>query len=481
VNLKGPMPSFSAISYIADRERFSNGSLTVAQRVENCLDAISANESLKAILHVNADGARAAATSCDERFAAGLARPLEGCVVVVKDNMSVKGMPMTCASRILEGFMPLYTATAVERLTAAGAIVIGKSNLDEFAMGSSSENSAFGPVLNPHNPARVPGGSSGGSAVAVATGMCHTALGSDTGGSIRQPAAFCGTVGFKPTYGVVSRYGLTAFASSLDHVGPFAPTCEDAMLVFEHMAGHDPLDSTSVDAKNALAGNRLRDAVPLTPSTLRVGVLPARDIDGCEPAIRRAYQNMQELLRSKGAAITEIALGNAEIWVPTYFILATAEASSNLARYDGVRYGPRFSGAKDSVTATRSQGFGPEVKRRIMLGTYVLSSGYHDAFYNRGLQARRIIADMYAGVFRDVDVILMPTTPTTAFAIGERQSDPVAMWLSDYYTVSANIAGIPAVSVPAGTDSEGMPIGMQVQGPLFSDALVLEVAGLIQG
>lgn len=459
------------ISYTEDRQRYLDGSLSVSQRVEQCLAAIDAQRDLNAFLHVASDSVRAAAAVCDERFAAGLARPLEGCIVAVKDNMSVLGMPMTCASRILEGFMPLYTATAVERLLDAGAIIVGKTNMDEFAMGSSNETSAYGAVRNPHDSSRVPGGSSGGSAVAVAAGMCHVSLGSDTGGSIRQPAAFCGVVGYKPTYGAVSRYGLTAFASSLDHVGPFAPTVRDTQAVFDVMAGVDPMDSTSVS---------IPEGTPVPPiESVRVGVLDPAYIAGCEESIQQAYAFTVEHLQALGATIVPIQLHHEEAWVPTYFILATAEASSNLARFDGVRYGKRFDSEVDIVTETRSRGFGAEVQRRIMLGTYVLSSGYHDAYYTRAQKARQLIAQMYRSVFKQVDVLLMPTTPTSAFNLGEKQADPVAMWLSDYYTVSANIAGIPAVSIPVGFDEQGLPIGMQVQGPVFADNLVLNVANHI--
>jgi aspartyl-tRNA(Asn)/glutamyl-tRNA(Gln) amidotransferase subunit A len=459
------------ISYTEDRQRYLDGSLSVSQRVEQCLATIDAQRDLNAFLHIATDSVRAAAAACDERFSAGLARPLEGCIVAVKDNMSVKGMPMTCASRILEGFMPLYTATAVERLLDAGAIIVGKTNMDEFAMGSSNETSAYGAVRNPHDSSRVPGGSSGGSAVAVAAGMCHVSLGSDTGGSIRQPAAFCGVVGYKPTYGAVSRYGLTAFASSLDHVGPFAPSVRDTQAVFDVMAGVDPMDSTSMS---------IPEGTPVPPiESVRVGVLDSAYIAGCEESIQQAYGFTVEHLQALGATIVPIQLQHEEAWVPTYFILATAEASSNLARFDGVRYGKRFDSEVDIVTETRSRGFGAEVQRRIMLGTYVLSSGYHDAYYTRAQKSRQLIAQMYRSVFQVVDVLLMPTTPTTAFNLGEKQADPVAMWLSDYYTVSANIAGIPAVSVPVGFDEQGLPIGMQVQGPVFADNLVLDVANHI--
>lgn len=462
------------VSYIHDRADFMAGRTTVQERVDFFLSSIDDQSALNAWLFVDRDQARAAAMAADERFAAGLARPLEGCVVAVKDNISVKGMPMTCASRMLDGFTPVYHATVIERLLDAGAIILGKTNMDEFAMGSSNETSAFGAVLNPHDPSRVPGGSSGGSAVAVAASMCHVALGSDTGGSIRQPAAFCGTVGLKPTYGTVSRYGLTAFASSLDQIGPFASTVDDAALVFDVMAGQDPLDSTSLTREQPSVATR-------PPSSIRVGVIPPATMEGCDRAIIHAYHNAIDTLRANGTSIHEVSLGNTDVWVPTYFVLATAEASSNLSRFDGVRYGFRAEPTEDldMMTATRTAGFGAEVKRRIMLGTFVLSAGYVDAYYGKAQKARRLISDTYAAMFADVDVLLMPTTPTTAFRLGEKNSDPVAMWLSDLFTVSANISGIPAVSVPTGKDDHGLPIGLQVQGPLHADALVMAVASLI--
>jgi len=465
------------IEYAHDRTVFTGGTASCKDRTAQFLQRISERSSLNAFLHVNADEALSHAAACDERFAAGLARPLEGMVVAVKDNINVQGMPLTCASRMLEGFRPLFHATVVERLLDAGAIVVGKTNMDEFAMGSSNETSAFGPVLHPVDQSRVPGGSSGGSAVAVADGMCHVSLGSDTGGSIRQPAAFCGTYGIKPTYGRVSRYGLTAFASSLDQIGIFSASIHDMAATFDVMAGYDPMDATS---HPGAAGHALQTlSSPLT-TPLRIGVLPASAIAGCEPAILEAYNTAIEQMRSTGAAVIEVALGNEEVWVPTYFVLATAEASSNLARFDGVRYGFRGEGDGDMTTAARTEGFGAEVKRRIMLGTYVLSSGYYDAYYRKAQQARRMISDAYEAVFRDVDAILMPTTPTTAFPLGDRSADPVQMWLSDYFTVSANIAGIPALSIPYGHDANGLPIGLQLQGAMFHDERLMRIAALLQ-
>ena len=465
-------------SYTSDRDSFATGTLSVEDRVASFLHRINERSELNAFLSLDAERASASAKEGDERFASGLQRPLEGLVVAVKDNISMKGLPTTCASRMLEGFQPLFDATVIERLRDAGAIIVGKTNMDEFAMGSSNETSAFGIVRHPQDPTRVPGGSSGGSAVAVAEGMCHVSLGSETGGSIRQPAAFCGTYGLKPTYGRVSRYGLVAFASSLDQIGLFSRSIEDMQATFSVLAGHDPMDSTSNPAPSIVH-------IP-TDRALRVGAMPLSQLEGCEPSVIEAYQRYLDTLRESGATVTDVFLPHTETWIPTYFILATAEASSNLARFDGVRFGLRVDGTKDGTgdgtfdgdvtTASRSAGFGAEVKRRIMLGTYVLSSGYYEAYYGKAQQARRLISDAYAEIFRQVDVLAMPTTPTTAFAIGEK-SDPVSMWLSDYFTVSANIAGIPALNIPFGTDAQGLPIGMQLQGAMNSDEMLMEVAG----
>lgn len=457
------------MEYLADRDRLSRGEATVLDRVNVSLTRITERLDLNAFLHVDSEGSKQRAAESDERFASGLPRPLEGMTLAVKDNISVVGQPMTCASAILKGFRPVYTATSVERLLDAGAIVLGKTNLDEFAMGSSNETSAFGPVLHPIDPLRVPGGSSGGSAVAVAADLCDVALGSETGGSVRQPAAFCGIYGLKPTYGRVSRYGLTAFASSLDQIGVFSKTVADMRTVFDVMSGHDPFDSTSV--------------VPPPPrqrkdGPLRIGILPAETLAPCDDSIRQAHDDFVEQFRRSGATIEVVTIPHADIWIPTYFILATAEASSNLARFDGIRYGlrvPEDEAEGDIITASRTAGFGREVKRRIMLGTYVLSSGSYDAYYRKAQKARRLIADAYASIYESVDFVVMPTTPTPAFLRGGI-TDPVTMWLSDYFTVSANIAGIPALSVPVGHDTQGLPIGMQIQGPMFSEELIFDLA-----
>jgi aspartyl-tRNA(Asn)/glutamyl-tRNA(Gln) amidotransferase subunit A len=456
------------MSYTEDRSTIIAGGSTVRSTVETFLTSIEEQSSLHAFLHVNTDGVRCDSDASDERFAAGLARPLEGLVVAVKDNISVTGQPLTCASRMLEGFGPLYNATVIERLMDAGALVIGKTNMDEFAMGSSNETSAFGIVRNSVDPSRVPGGSSGGSAVAVSGGMCHVSLGSDTGGSIRQPAAFTGTYGLKPTYGRISRYGLVAFASSLDQIGIFSRTLPDMQATFDIIAGYDQMDATSVKNVSPLPS--------VSADQLRIAALPVAELKGCDPDIIAAYAGYLDALRATGAVVEEVSLPYSELWIPTYFILATAEASSNLARFDGVRYGLRAEAEDgDITTASRSAGFGPEVQRRIMLGTFVLSAGYGEAYYTKAQQARRLISDAYAKVFATYHAFALPTTPTTAFGLGEVK-DPVSMWLSDYFTVSANIAGIPALSLPFGTDSKGLPIGMQLQGPMFGDERIMHIA-----
>ncbi len=460
------------MTYSIDRSAFISGTGSAAERCAEALEVVRNRADLGAFLHVDREGASSAASESDERFAAGLARPLEGLVVAVKDNISVTGQPLTCASRMLEGFRPLYNATVVERLRDAGAVIIGKTNMDEFAMGSSNESSAFGPVRNSFDADRVPGGSSGGSAVAVAAGMCHVALGSDTGGSIRQPAAFCGVYGLKPTYGRVSRHGLVAFASSLDQIGIFSRTVEDMQEVFEVIAGPDPMDSTSAQEIPPAA------EMPARP---RIAALPLKQLDGCAPQIISAYTAYLEKLASTGAVIEDVELPHSQLWIPTYFILATAEASSNLARFDGVRYGLRVEAEDgDITTASRTAGFGAEVQRRIMLGTFALSKGYGEAYYTKAQQARMLIRQSYDRVFETYDAFALPTTPTTAFQLGEK-SDPVSMWLSDYFTVSANIAGIPALSVPFGEDEKGLPIGMQLQGPMFSDERLMELAARLAG
>ncbi|NIP82189.1 MAG: Asp-tRNA(Asn)/Glu-tRNA(Gln) amidotransferase subunit GatA, partial [Gemmatimonadetes bacterium] len=425
----------------------------------------------------------ARAARVDEEVERGRAegRPpgrLAGVPVAVKDNLTTLDYPTTCGSRILEGYRAPYEATAVRRLRAAGALIVGKTNLDEFAMGSSTENSAFGPTRNPWDPERVPGGSSGGSAAAVAAGLVPAALGSDTGGSVRQPAALCGVVGLKPTYGRVSRYGLVAFASSLDQVGTFGRTVEDAAALLEVIAGHDPLDSTSADrpAPGLLAG--LDDGV----EGLVVGVpreyLPPELDDGIRHLAHAAIARLEHA----GAEVREISLPHTGLAIPTYYVIAPAEASSNLARYDGVRYGLRVraGSSRELYTATRSRGFGPEVKRRIMLGTYALSAGYRDRYYGRAQRVRgRIAGDFRAAFEAGVDVIFTPTTPEVAFRLGERVADPYRMYLADVFTVTANLAGLPAVSVPIG-EVDGLPVGGQLLADHWREPVMVRAAAALE-
>jgi len=399
---------------------------------------------------------------------------LAGVPIAVKDVFTTKGVRTTAASKILDNFIAPYDATVVARLENAGAIILGKTNCDEFAMGSSNENSGFRPVRNPRDRSRVPGGSSGGSAAAVAAGTAVASIGSDTGGSIRQPAAFCGVVGLMPTYGRASRYGLIAFASSLDHPGPFGKTVRDAALMLQVMAGRDPLDSTTADVPvpdySASVGQ------PVTG--LKIGVPAEYFGEGLDAEVRAAVESGIEELAKAGAEIVPISLAHTPYAIPTYYVIATAEASSNLARYDGVRYGLRSPGKTlaEMYRRTRDAGFGPEVKRRIMLGTYVLSAGYYDAYYLKAQRVRSLLARDFTEAFAKVDAIVTPTTPTPAFKLGEKVDDPLAMYLADIYTVTADLAGIPGISIPCGRSKEGLPIGMQVLGRHFDEATVLRVA-----
>jgi aspartyl-tRNA(Asn)/glutamyl-tRNA(Gln) amidotransferase subunit A len=442
------------------------------------------NPALNAFTHIAADRAIERAEAVDRQRAAGdTLGPLAGVPVGIKDNLCVRGMRTTAASKMLDRFVPPYDATVVERLERAGAVIIGKTNCDEFAMGSSNENSAYGPVHNPWSPDRAPGGSSGGSAAAVAARCAPLALGSDTGGSIRQPAAFCGVLGLKPTYGRVSRYGLLAFASSLDQVGPFARSAADAALVLNVLAGADRADATAShepvpDFAAGLSGHI---------AGLRVGVPRAFVAEGVDLTVRRAFDDALETLRGCGAVLVDIELPHATHAIPVYYLVATAEASSNLARYDGVRYGFRSPNAnaslKEMYSRTRSEGFGAEVKRRIMLGTYVLSAGYYDAFYLKAQQVRTLVRRDYDAAFERVDVVAMPTTPTPAFRLGEKTDDPIQMYLADVFTVSANLAGLPAISIPCGfadpSDEPGgarLPVGLQLTGRMFDEATLLKAA-----
>jgi aspartyl-tRNA(Asn)/glutamyl-tRNA(Gln) amidotransferase subunit A len=449
--------------------------------VEEHLARVDERESeIHAFTLVLADEARRAADAVDAIVARGDdPGPLAGVPIALKDNLCTRGTPTTCGSKILEGWRPPYTATCVERILAAGGVVVGKANCDEFAMGSSTENSAFGPTRNPRDPTRVPGGSSGGSAAAVASGFAALALGSDTGGSIRQPAALCGVVGVKPTYGLVSRYGLIAFASSLDQVGPFATTVADAALLLDVIAGPDPLDSTST-----------RDPVPaLTPvlgagvDGLRVGIVEElTDVDGIQAEVRAAVDSAAGALEDAGATVERVSVPSSRYALSAYYLIAPAEASSNLARYDGVRYGLRVD-ADDVATMnarTREAGFGPEVKRRIMLGTYALSAGYYDAYYAKAQRVRTLLLRDFARVYERCDVLLAPTSPTVAFAIGAKTADPLAMYLSDVCTIPTNLAGHAGISVPFGTGEGGLPVGVQVLAPALGEAVMFRVAAALE-
>ena len=454
------------------------GRLSAADVCRAALDRISSvNASLNAFNLVDADRALGHAQDIDRRRAAGdTLGPLAGVPIALKDNLDVRGMPTTASSKILEHFVPPYDATVVRRLEGAGAVIIGKTNCDEFAMGSSTENSAFGPVRNPWALDRIPGGSSGGSAAAVAARCVPLALGSDTGGSIRQPASCCGVVGLKPSYGRVSRYGLLAFASSLDQIGPFARSVADAALVLSVLAGVDPCDATTANEPVADFSAALTGSV----KDLRIGVPRAFVTDGVDDQVRRAFDEALDTLRGSGATLVDIDLPHAKYAVPVYYLVCTAEASSNLARYDGVKYGYRSGKGKHSLkemySRTRDEGFRPEVKRRIMLGTYVLSAGYYDAFYLKALQVRTLLRRDYDQAFERVDVVAMPTSPTPAFRLGEKTDDPLQMYLADVFTVSANLAGLPGISVPCGFSSEGLPIGFQLMGRMFDEATLLRVA-----
>jgi len=452
------------------------GEISAVELTQAVLDRIlSVDNAVKAYLTLTPEAALEQARAADAAMGGqpqGL--PLRGIPIAVKDILCTAGIPTTCGSRILEDFIPPYDATVVARLKAAGAIILGKTNTDEFAMGSSTENSAFFPTHNPWDLERVPGGSSGGSAAAVAAGECLGALGTDTGGSVRQPAALCGIVGLKPTYGRVSRYGLIAFASSLDQVGVLTRDVTDAAILLNVIAGHDPLDSTSLDAPVPDATAALTGDI----RGMRVGVPREYFIPGMQPEVEAAVRAALEKLADLGAEIVEVSLPHTDYALPVYYLIAPAEASANLARYDGVRYGLRIVGnsLEDTYKQTRGQGFGPEVKRRIMLGTYALSAGYYDAYYLKAQKVRTLIKGDFDRAFQQVDVIVTPTSPTTAFRIGEKTDDPIQMYLSDIFTLSVNLAGICGINVPCGFDAQGLPIGMQIMGPALGETTILRVA-----
>jgi aspartyl-tRNA(Asn)/glutamyl-tRNA(Gln) amidotransferase subunit A len=439
---------------------------------QHYLKRIDEKKHLNAFLEVFTDSALAQAKRVDEKLKNKTAGRLAGMVIGIKDNLAYKDHKVSASSKILEGFVSIYSATAVERLLAEDAVIIGRLNCDEFAMGSSNENSAFGNVLNPHNEKMVPGGSSGGSAVAVAAGLCTASLGTDTGGSIRQPASFTGTIGFKPTYGRISRYGLLAYASSFDQIGPFTNTIKDAALLTEVMAGKDDFDSTLLqeDSKNFLPGLD-------TNKKLKIAYIKdCVESEGIDPEIKARIFEVIEKLNSQGHTVTAVEFPYLQQMIPTYYVLTTAEASSNYARYDGVHYGYHSAnavGVEDTYKKSRSEGFGEEVKRRIMLGTFVLSHGYYDAYYTKGQKVRRVIQNKTKEILANHDFIILPTTPTTAFEIGANVSDPITMYLQDIFTVQANLSGNPAISLPLGNHTNGLPFGIQVMGKHFDEAGLL--------
>ncbi len=463
------LPSLTIDAFHA---RVASGELKDCAWLDHAVDEIAENDGdIHAFLRFDVAEAR-------ERYRNAADGPLAGIPVAVKDNLVHRGGTTTCASRILEGFRSPYDATVLDRLHAAGAFILGKTNLDEFAMGSSTEHSAFGPTRNPRDLERVPGGSSGGSAAAVAAGMAPVALGSDTGGSVRQPAAFCDVIGLKPTWGRVSRRGLVAFASSLDQVGVFARHASDAATVLGTIAGHDPGDSTSADVPVPDYRARLGEGI----EGKRFGIV-AEALELLEGDARAAFERSVEALKKGGALVETVSIPLLPRAVAIYSIVANAEASANLARYDGVRYGKRAGGVatiEELYTRSRSEGFGPEVKRRIMLGTFALSSGYYDAYYGRAQRARRAMIAEFDAAFRAADLLLTPTTPTAAFRLGEKLEDPVAMYLSDVFTVPANLAGIPAIAVPSGQDRDGLPLSLQIMGRPFAEGELLAVAAWME-
>lgn len=470
--------SIHKLSLCELQKKFTAGEVTATEIVRGYYLRIGQVEpKVKAYLTQTRDSALAKAAALDEKLKGWRkTRPMTGMPLAIKDNLCTDGVATTCSSRMLQNFVPPYDATVIAKLKEQEYILLGKTNLDEFAMGSSTENSAFGPSRNPWNLHCVPGGSSGGAAAAVAADECVAALGSDTGGSIRQPAAFCGVVGLKPTYGRVSRYGLVAFASSLDQIGPITKDVPDAALLLNAIAGHDPMDSTSADlpVPDYMKALKKKDV-----KKLKVGVPEEFFAEGLDPEVEQAVRAAIEELKNLGGQITEIQLPRTDAAIAVYYVIATAEASSNLARYDGVKYGLRAKETKDLLDLymkTRAEGFGPEVKRRIMLGTYALSSGYYDAYYGKAQAVRTLIRQDFDAAFNEVDLIVTPVTPTPAFKLGEKSENPLQMYLSDIYTISVNLAGLPAISVPCGFSKGGLPIGLQLIGRAFEEETLLRAA-----
>ncbi len=456
-----------------------SGLTTCKELTEEAIKQISENHRLNAFLEVFESSALAQALVIDEKIKAGTEGKLAGVIVGLKDNICYKGHKVSASSKILEGFESLYSATVVERLIAEDAIIIGRLNCDEFAMGSSNENSAFGNVLNPLNNSCVPGGSSGGAAASVAAGLCHVSLGSDTGGSIRQPASFTGTVGLKPTYGRVSRYGLIAYASSFDQIGPITKTVQDAALILEVISGKDKHDNTCSSEKVESYNSQINETKKYKIAYIKECV----EAEGIDSEVKQIILNQIETLKSLGHSVEAISFPYLDYLVPTYYVLTTAEASSNLSRFSGIHYGHRTqitSDLENTYKKSRSEGFGKEVKRRIMLGTFVLSSGYYDAYYSKGQKVRRIIHEKTKDIFKTFDFILTPSTPGTAFEFGKNSADPIKMYLEDIFTVQANIAGIPAISVPCGNHSNGLPVGLQLMCNYFEESKLLNLASKIK-
>ncbi|MFN3194659.1 MAG: Asp-tRNA(Asn)/Glu-tRNA(Gln) amidotransferase subunit GatA [Chlorobiota bacterium] len=463
--------------YFEIRKEFISGNESVTDVLNNVYDKIEQNSDINAFITLCKEKALKNAQLSDERFKNGNERPLEGLLIAIKDNISTKDIRTTCASKMLENFTPIYDATVITKLKESGAIIIGKTNMDEFAMGSSNENSYFGNVLNPVNKEYVPGGSSGGSAAAVAANFCHVSLGSETGGSVRQPASFTGLFGYKPSYGRISRYGLVAFASSLDQIGIFSNNITDLALTCDIITGNDKNDSTSAIVPSTNSVSKLSEEY----DSLKIGYINEETLIHCTDYVLDKYNQDLERLKSAGHTLVEVPIEYSEAWIPTYYIIATAEASSNLARFDGVRFGfrPELEDSDDFYSKTRSEGFGMEVKRRIMLGTYVLSSGFYDAYYKKAQQVRRKITNSYKDTFKNVDLVYMPTTPGSAFKFGSRSENPLKMYKADFYTASANLSGVPAINIPSGVDDDGMPYGMQIQCDNMEDDNLIGYANYI--
>lgn len=471
---------YTKLSLLEISKKIHSREVTSEEVTLQIIEKIKSTQNLNALNSFNFENALEDAKKIDEKLANGEKLPvLAGVPIVIKDNINIKGLKTTCSSKMLENYVSIYDATVVEKLKSQGAIIVGKANMDEFAMGSSNENSAFGPVLNPHDTTRVPGGSSGGSAASVAAHQCYASLGTDTGGSIRQPSSFCGVVGLKPTYGRVSRYGVVAFASSLDQVGPITRTVKDNAIMLSAIAGYDPKETTSeqIDVPDYL--NEIKDNI----KGLKIGVAKEFFALGMDEEVQKVINNAIEFYKANGAEIVEVSLKDIDLALSAYYIISSAEATSNLDRFDGIRYGFRakeYSDLVDLYYKTRTQGFGKEVKRRIMLGNFVLSSGYYDEYYGKAKKAQQAISTEFEKAFESCDVLLSPTSPSVAFKIGEKSNDHIKMYLSDVYTVPVNIAGLPAISFPCAKDHDGMPIGLQLIGKKFDEATLYTLANYFE-